>query len=67
MFTAAFVRPINQCYNKLKSDTAFRISCDKMAALVLKSVIHKSVKVLGYNLTLPTQLCLIIIKLGTVM
>ena len=62
MFTAALVRPINQCYNQLKTDAAFKNNCDKMAPLVLKSVIHKSVNVLNCLLTLPIQLYLIIIK-----
>jgi len=67
MFTAAFVSPINQCYKQLKNDTACKNNCDKMASLVLKSIIHKSVKVLDCILTLPIELYLIIIKLETVM
>jgi len=49
MFTAAFVRPINQCCNtdllvlrmRLKNYAAFKNNCDKLAPLVVKSVIHK--------------------------
>jgi hypothetical protein len=63
MFTAANVRPVNQCYN---NDTAFKNKCDKIAPLVLKSVIHNLVKVLVCILTLPIQIHLIIIKSGNV-
>jgi hypothetical protein len=41
--TLVFIRPVNQRYNKLKNDRVFKNNCEKLAPVVLKSVIHKCV------------------------
>lgn len=38
------VRQVAQCYSDLKNDTVFRNACAERAPLVLKSVLHPSVK-----------------------
>jgi hypothetical protein len=42
--SAALIRQVAQCYSELKNDTVFRIPCAERAPLVLKSVLHPSVK-----------------------
>jgi hypothetical protein len=47
--TFALIRPVNQCYNKLKNDSVFKTHCHTISPVVLKSVMHKSVKALDCN------------------